>query len=207
VHSQGGLVARYFIERYNSPPVHNYIPLGSPQRGVDGIPSDIDENHPWVKEAEKYASKILYTKAFQEWISFAGYWNDSCHHEDYLEYCSFLPYLNKENICKLHNMVLVQSTKEYIVEPAISCHFGFYKQNSMTETESLFESDMYKNDTLGLKTLYETNRLHFREAHCLHSDFQSDEQNFTANVLPFLRLDRQEQSVIQSEPSEEQTQL
>lgn len=207
-HSQGGLVGRYFIERYNSPPVHNCIALGSPHRGVDGIPSDIDENHPWIKEAEKYASKLLYTKTFQEWISFAEYWNDSCHHEEYLEYCSFLPYLNnekeheffnlyKENICKLHNMVLVQSTKEYIVEPAISCHFGFYKQNSMTETESLFESDIYTNDTLGLKILHESGRLHLRDAHCLHTEFQSDVPNFMDNVLPFLLLSAQEEFVMQ----------
>jgi len=200
-HSQGGLLARYFVQRYNNPPVHNYIALGSPQRGVNGIPGDLDAEFPLLHLAEEEASILLYTEAFQKCLSFAGYWNDSLHYEKYLEKCSFLPYLNnekehkrfdlfKENICKLHNMILVQSTKENIVEPADSCHFSYYKKGSDTEIEPLFESDIYKNDTLGLKTLHESERLHFRQADCLHTDYESDESNFINNVLPFLKLEK-----------------
>ncbi len=214
-HSQGGLATRYFLQRYNNPPVYNYISLGSPQRGVCGIPSDIDEGHPWIKGAEGHASTLLYTRLAQEHVSFADYWNDSLHHEEYLEKCLFLPYLNneknhyqsplfKENICKLKNMVLVKSAKEYIVEPAISCHFGFYKEGSMTETESLFESDIYKNDTLGLKILHESGRLHFKDADCYHTEYEIDEENFINNVLPFLLANGQEKSAMEDE---EQTQL
>ncbi len=199
-HSQGGLLARYFVERYNQPPVYNYIALGSPQRGVNGIPGDIDANSQVLHWGEEEISAILYTAAFQKLLSFAGYWNDSLNHEKYLAECSFLPYLNnekehkrfnlfKENICKLKNMVLVQSTKENIVEPADSCHFAFYKNGSDTEIEPLFESEIYKNDTLGLKTLYESKRLHFRQADCLHTDYESDESNFLNNVLPFLTVE------------------
>ena len=196
-HSQGGLLARYYIQRYNKPPVHNYIALGSPQRGVNGIPGDIDTVYPSLHLLEEEVSLLLYTVGFQKWLSFAGYWNDSLHHEKYLAECSFLPYLNneknhkyfnlfKENLCKLNNMVLIKSSQEYIVEPAESCHFSFYKNGSDTEIEPLFESDIYKNDTLGLKKLHKSNRLHFRHADCLHTDYESDESNFIANVLPFL---------------------
>lgn len=201
-HSQGGLVARFFIERFNCPPVCNYIALGSPQRGINGIPSDIDHKYIWLKIIEEYFSTPLYTYLFQEFLSFAGYWNDSMHHEEYLNECTFLPYLNnekkhaharlfKENLCKLHNMVLVQSTKEYIVEPAISCHFGFYKEGSMTQEEHMLESAIYRNDTLGLRTLNLGGRLHLREAHCLHTHYESDVENFKQNVLPFLILNTQ----------------
>lgn len=201
-HSQGGLLARYFVERYNNPPVYNYIALGSPQRGVSGIPGDLDEQYPSFEWAEKEAYEILYTKAAQKLVSFAGYWNDSLHHDEYLQYCSFLPYLNnekehkhaalyKENICKLHNMVLVQSTQENIVEPKESCHFGYYKNGSKTEFESLFESEIYQNDTLGLRTLYESGRLHLKEAHCLHTDYQEDRDNFRDNVVLYLLIEKQ----------------
>jgi palmitoyl-protein thioesterase len=30
-HSQGGLIARAYIERYNDPPVHNFITWATPQ--------------------------------------------------------------------------------------------------------------------------------------------------------------------------------
>ena len=41
-HSQGGLVARYFIEQYNNPRVYVYIAWGAPQNGVYGIPENVN---------------------------------------------------------------------------------------------------------------------------------------------------------------------
>lgn len=199
-HSQGGLSARYFIQRFNHPGVYNYIALGTPQRGIDGLPDNLGM-YKWLHLFETHLSTILYLSFFQKCVSFAGYWNDSLRYNDYLNTCSFLPYLNnekahkfaplfKENICKLQNMVLVQSTQEDIVTPADSCHFSFYKQGSMTEIEPLFASDIYTHDTLGLKTLYESGRLQLREANCTHVEFHSDEQNFIDNILPFLTLNQ-----------------
>lgn len=196
-HSQGGLTARYYIERFNNPPVYNYISLGTPQRGVCGMPGNMDTKYVWLNLLEAYASSILYLPFFQSYVSFAGYWNDSLQHVDYLEKCSFLPYLNneiehelaalfKENLCSINNMVLVKSINEEIIDPIESCHFGFYKQGSISEIEDLFSSEIYLQDTLGLKELHETGRLHLREADCCHTDFREDEQNFINNILPFL---------------------
>lgn len=198
-HSQGGLTARHFIQRFNYPHVYNYIALGTPQRGIDGLPGNLDTKYIWLNLIEPYVSSILYMPIFQKCVSFAGYWNDSLRHDDYLDLCYFLPYLNnekahalcdlfKENICKLQNMVLIKATLEEMIEPVDSCHFSFYKKNSMSKIEDLFASDIYKNDTLGLKQLYESNRLHFKEASCNHDDLKSDEQNFIDNILPFLML-------------------
>ncbi len=199
-HSQGGLVSRYFIERYNNPRVYIYIAWGSPQQGVFGTPGTLDSRFLWLNIMEDYAYKILYASRIQQWISFASYWRDPLHYERYLKKCCFLPYLNneldhayadlfKENICSLHNMVLVESTAEEIIEPAESCHFGFYKIGSDSEIEHLFDSALYQEDKLGLKTLAKSGRLHLKFAHCTHTDFQEDEQNFVENTLPFLKME------------------
>lgn len=196
-HSQGGLTARYFIQRFNYPRVYNLITWGTPHRGVCGTPSTIDDKYIWLNFMESYASYVLYLSAFQQCVSFAGYWNDPIHYRDYLTKCCFLPYLNneieheytsvfKENLLKLDNFVMVNSTQEEIVEPAISCHFGFYIRGSMSETESLLTSDLYNNDALGLKTLYESGRLHFKETNCPHFCYQENEENFIKNTMPFL---------------------
>jgi palmitoyl-protein thioesterase len=37
-HSQGALLARGYIERYNSPQVHNLVSLAGPVNGVYGVP-------------------------------------------------------------------------------------------------------------------------------------------------------------------------
>ena len=198
-HSQGGLIGRYFVQRYNNPKVYNYISWGSPQQGVFGTPGTLDDRFFWLNIAEQYSYKLLYSSFFQNFISFASYWHDPIHYDLYLKKCSFLPYANNEkehaddklfknNICSLHNMVLVKSLADDIIEPIESCHFGFYKIGSLTEIEHLQESRLYKEDWLGLRTLDETNRLHLKLAYCTHTDFQEDEQNFVENTLPFLKI-------------------
>ena len=37
-HSQGGLLARAYIERFNKPPVRRFVSLAGPQQGVFGVP-------------------------------------------------------------------------------------------------------------------------------------------------------------------------
>jgi len=199
-HSQGGLVARYFVERYNKPRVYNYISWGSPQCGVFGTPGTYDNRFVWMNLLEMFTYRLLYSSLFQRYVSFAGYWRDTIHYDQYLKNCQFLPYLNNEvrhsyaplfkrNICSLQNMVLVASTAEDIVEPVASCHFASYRIGSVSEIEELFQSRGFMEDQLGLRTLHEAGRLHMRVAHCTHCDYQKNRDNFVHNTLPFLTLE------------------
>ena len=202
-HSQGGLVSRFYMQRYNDPQVLTYISWGSPQQGVYGLPGTYDVKFTWLNYLENYTHYILYSKFCQSIIGFAGYWHDTLHYDKYLDKCTFLPFCNnhidhkhfelfKENVCKLKNMVLVMSTEDDIIEPRISCHFGFYKPGSKTVVQTVFETDLYKKDLLGLKTLHETGRLHLHIAHCTHVNFQEDESNFVENTLEYLKADPNE---------------
>ncbi len=198
-HSQGGLVSRYYLQKYNNPRVLTYISWGSPQQGIFGLPGTIDERFKWLDYMEEYAYHVLYSKAIQKLVGFAGYWHDTLHYEKYIRKACFLPYINneiphdddalfKKNICSLKNMVLVMSANEEVIEPKVSCHFGFYKQNSKEEIEDLIDSELYKQDKLGLKTLHESGRLQLRLADCTHSNFQEDEKNFIENGLEYLKV-------------------
>jgi len=51
-----GLVGRYYLERYNMPPVHTYIALGTPQRGVYGLLGNLTPQHPWLSACGSYTS-------------------------------------------------------------------------------------------------------------------------------------------------------
>lgn len=199
-HSQGGLVARYFIEKYNEPHVHTYIALGTPQFGIFGTPSKIDDRLNWVNKLEGSMYRAMYNWFIQRFFSVSGYWRDTMHYNKYLKKCSFLPRLNNEiehedaeryknNICALRYMVLVKAEHEDVVEPAASCHFGFYpigKEESNAEIEDLVGSDYFNSDCLGLKTLYDCDRLHFCSAPCSHRDLQENEECFNRNILPYL---------------------
>ena len=197
-HSHAGLVVRYYIERYNNPPVHNYISYGTPQQGVFGMPGRLDDHFKWLDDLEEQAHHILYSWSFQKYISFASYWHDTVHYDKYLKKASLLPYLNNEigheytelfkyNISKLRNIVLVMSQYEETIEPAISCHFGFYKKGSKSTIEKMENTELYQKDTIGLKTLNERGRLHRRFAQCPHQNLPEDEKNFMENTLPFLQ--------------------
>lgn len=200
-HSQGTLVGRFFIEKYNNPHVYVYISWAGPENGIFGSPGNMDQRFIWLQNVQKYLSyQLAYSYIMQRFISFAGYWKDPLYYATYLQKCSFLPYLNneidhidaaqfKENICSLKAMVLVQSTREDVVDPAASCHFGFYPQGSMDYIQPLSDSEWYQSDKLGLKTLAESGRLHLKFAHCYHGDFQKDKQNFVENTLPYLRYE------------------
>lgn len=199
-HSQGGLVARYYIEKYNNPRVYIYISWGTPQGGIFGSPGKMDQRFAWLKKMQAYAYKFAYSYLMQKFVSFAGYWKDPLHYQTYLEKCTFLPYINNEidhpdavlfknNICSLSKMILVQSTIEDVVDPAESSQFGFYPPGSLNTIEQLFDSEWYKADKLGLKTLAESGRLCLKFAHCMHANFQENEYNFVHNTLPYLKYE------------------
>lgn len=198
-HSQGGIVARYFIEKYNNPRVYVYIAWGTPECGVFGAPEHLDQRFTWLKKIER-SDLFTYSYLMQRFVSFAGYWKDPLHYQTYLDKCRFLPYLNneidhadaalfKENICSLATMVLVQSTADEVIVPVESCHFGFYAPGSTNTIESLLDSKWYLCDKLGVKTLADTGRLHLKFAHCTHTEFQTDEYNFIHNTLPYLKYE------------------
>lgn len=213
-HSQGGLVGRYYVERFNNPKVHTYISLGSPQRGCFGLPGTYDNRFKVLNVFENLARFIVYRRFMQNHFSFCQYFCDSKHYDLYLRRCTFLPYLNNEidhefaahykaNICSLSNMVLIESMCDTIIEPVDSCQFGFYKRGSKSVMEEIYFWDVYTKDTLGLKTLDDTGRLWFRWATCTHTQFQEDKQNFEQNILPFIKVQvvGQESPVIAANPS------
>ena len=165
--SQGGLLARGYVERCNAYPVANLITLVAPHGG---------EYTPTIKID-------LYTDFFQEHLSPAGYWRVPFDLPNgYLNKCKYLPLLNNEvehrdaesqmeNIMSLDNMVLIWSPKDTVLAPPESAIFSVFIEK--LEVVSLFETELYKNDLLGLKYLNEQNRLHLYKTNCSHVEHRN----------------------------------
>jgi palmitoyl-protein thioesterase len=197
-HSQGGLVARYYVERYNLPKIKKLITWGTPHQGIFGSPGFLDRRFSWLNVLELYAYKLFYMYPMQKYISIASYWRDPLHHEEYLDQCLFLPHANneiphiyhdvyKENIESLEQFVVLKSNKEDIITPAESCHFGFYYEGSNRHIEPFLESKQYTDNLMGLKTLYDQGKLIFKSVECSHYGYLSDESVFMENTLPYIR--------------------
>jgi len=166
--SQGGLLARGYVEQCNDYPVYNLITLVSPHGGA--FMRDSVEN------------KFMYTQISQKHISFAGYWRNPTILEIYLDKSVYLPYINNEkehlqrdkyrnNLKNLSNFVMIWSPNDDIVYPPESGKFGFLdKEMNIIPIE---ETELYKKDTLGLKFLNDNTRLHTYETNCSHVDHRN----------------------------------
>ena len=166
--SQGGLLARGYVERCNSFPVRNLITLVAPHGGVF-----------WPNTKN---SGLMYNDFFQNHLSIASYWRNPMLLKTYLT-CSFLARLNNEfwcdkespihrrNIRNLSNFVMIWSPVDKVLDPSESGKFSFYDEDF--NVIPLEETELYKNDALGLKFLNYIGRLHTFETNCSHVDHRN----------------------------------
>jgi palmitoyl-protein thioesterase len=166
--SQGGLLARGYVERCNSYPVRNLITFVTPHGGIY-----------WPNTKN---NGLMYNDFFQNHISIASYWRNPTMLDTYLT-CSFLARLNNEfwceeespihrrNIRNLSNFVMIWSPEDNVLNPPESGKFSFFDQD--LNVIPLKETDLYKNDNLGLKFLNFLDKLHTFETNCSHVDHRN----------------------------------
>lgn len=162
--SQGGLLARGYVEQCNLFPVRNLITLVTPHGGV----------------FLRGGSEDIYNNFSQAHLSLAGYWRNPIRLETYLDKSCYLPLLNnekvvidksekqKENLCNLSNFVMVWSPSDGVLHPAESGKFSFY--DSKLNIIPLEQTELYKTDALGLKFLNDRGRLSSHKTNCSHFD-------------------------------------
>jgi palmitoyl-protein thioesterase len=166
--SQGGLLARGYVERCNSYPVRNLITLVAPHGGIF-LPNTPN-------------SGLMYNDFFQNHLSIASYWRNPMMLDTYLT-CSYLALLNNEvwcnnespihrqNIRNLSNFVMVWSPEDNVLDPPESAKFSFFDADF--NVIPLEDTELYQTDALGLKHLNYINRLHMYETNCSHVDHRN----------------------------------
>jgi palmitoyl-protein thioesterase len=164
--SQGGLLARGYVEQCNEYPVRNLFTFVSPHGGE--FKSNLHIN--------------MYSELFQKHLSIASYWRNPRELPLYFDNCTYLPILNNEfahqtaddqrqNLIQLENFVLIWSPHDKVLTPPESAKFSFYDEEF--NVVALEDTDIYKNDTLGLKYLNEQGRFHVYETNCSHVDHRN----------------------------------
>ena len=223
--SQGGLLARGYVEKCNYFPVINLITWVSPHAGVYGLGN-----------MDNIDLKRIYTPLYQRMYSFSGYFKDPFRYEEYLKMASFLPDLNNEivnyktinnintrdynddgnednalfnyifniennrnNMLSLQNFVMIWSPEDEILNPPASAMFSFFEINNnkykniadiynftantrdvmdilgfQLPVIDLFDSVQFKDDLIGLKTLWQTGRLHIFQTNCSHAGHKTE---------------------------------
>lgn len=162
--SQGGILARGYVEYCNRYKVFNLITLVSPHGGVF------------------YKSPILnfvkiYSPEMQQKYSFTNYWRNPIDYELYKKNSTYLAQLNnertinnnnKKNIESLENFVMIFSPFDSIVIPPQSAIFSLYDSN--LDVIPIRDTDLYKQDWLGLQKLDKENKLWLYKTNCTHME-------------------------------------
>jgi len=192
--SQGGQFLRAYVERCNNPPVHNLVTMGGQHKGVADFPDCVSLNSTICSAIEYLLSFGAYHTIPQEIVVQAQYFHDPMDVQGYLTFNKFLTDINneihvndtyKQNMIKLNKLLLVMFGEDTIVVPRESSWFGFYQAGSRSVLIPLNQSNLYLQDTIGIKTLDKAGKLHFDTAPGNHMQFTLEW--FMAHVVkPYL---------------------
>ncbi len=183
-HSQGGLIGRAYIERYNNPPVHNFITWSSPHGGQYGVPdfNAICPDHtcPWLNEIFSW---ILENggEQIQDFIAFAAYWRDPLNATTWVKTNNFLSDINnmreeknstyKANMVSLNAFLMMYTTADFIVVPKVSPWFEFFADGTDINPVPFRKTDTYQGDWIGLQTLDLAGKIITKSCNCSHQDY------------------------------------
>lgn len=116
---------------------------------------------------------------------------DPLRYDTYLQVGAYLPDINnekqtknplyKKNLISVENLVLFQFTKDTVVVPKISEWFGYYPPGTVNKEIPMEETQIYKEDWIGLKILNEKGKIHRLESPFQHMQFTLDW--FSQNVI------------------------
>ncbi len=192
--SQGALEARIYVSEFSDIPVYNLIALNGPQSGVGECPT-IETPH-----VRQICADLATMLQIYSWplCSFCGYWKDNRDQLKYQQHSKWLAKVNNEqgsygainqtyikNMESLNKYIVVRAMRDTIVQPSYSAFHQYWKwgDESRSEITNLNETEGYKNNLLGLKTLNERGDYIMKEFDGDHVSYSM--KWWEKNILPF----------------------
>ncbi|OQS04807.1 palmitoyl-protein thioesterase 1 [Thraustotheca clavata] len=169
--SQGNLLIRAYVERYNDPPVRNFISVHGPLAGVGSLPHCHPSNFICKEINAILSSAAIYCVLGK--LAQSNYYRDPRQIEAYLAHALFLPDINNEKekknpfyktrFASLDHLVLVRAAKDTMVYPHESEWFGAYADGHWDVILPMNSTKWYQEDSFGLKTLHKAGNITFYE--------------------------------------------
>lgn len=169
-YSQGNLIIRGYIEKYNNPPVSNWVSVHGPLAGVASFPR-CNLTTPFCQAFADLLGELAYIPAIQSILAQANYFRDPLRISAYLAGDRFLADINNEratknqtyntNFAKVNHTALVKALEDSMIWPNESEWYGFYQDGSQSEVLSMQQTSWFKDDSFGLQTAFNNNSLSF----------------------------------------------
>ncbi|XP_074272805.1 uncharacterized protein LOC141596512 isoform X4 [Silene latifolia] len=181
--------------------VKNFISVGGPQAGVAGAPNC---SFPICARLTNLLNLLpVYSTFIQASVAPSNYIKIPTEIDAYLKGCKFLPYANneipsarnpiyKKRFSRLHNLVLIMFEEETIITPRESSWFGYYPDGSTNVILPFNETQLYKEDLIGLKALHEAGKVTFKKAPGEHVNLSDTLYEI---ISPFLKDESSTQKI------------
>ena len=177
--SQGGVLSRYVIEKCEMPgQVKVFVSIGGPLAGTHQIPHCLRGVTCHILNS--FVDWFVYKDYVQDTIGPSGYFRVSNHLSKFKKSDSLLLELNnqgktidenaKARFASLDKLVLIGFKRDTMITPRDSAHFCEYDKNH--KVVDMKDTEIYKNDLFGLKTLDEAGNIikfWLDEVHCSYS--------------------------------------
>lgn len=197
-YSQGALIARGFIQRCNYPPVHTYISIVGPHGGTFGLPRTDNQAWYWKFLEEYIIGSEMYAPWLQALFTIPQFWRDPYDYQGFTQNSLYLADVNnvrtqknqtyKINFSSLQKLVLIMSSHPAdTIFPHETGWFGTFALNS-ENVLNYNETDLYRQDWIGLQTLDKAGKITFLKTPCEHGSVPDPECKiyFQQTVLPYL---------------------
>ncbi|MQM05054.1 hypothetical protein Taro_037864 [Colocasia esculenta] len=148
----------------------------------------------------------IYSDYVQAHLAPSGYIKIPTDMDVYLDKCRFLPKLNnerpnernstfKERFSSLQTLVLIMFGQDTVLVPRETSWFGYYDDGSFEPVLPPFETALYKEDWIGLKTLNEAGRVKFVNVTGNH--LRISLADMRKHIVPYLE-DKKSKSIMSS---------
>ncbi len=180
--SQGALLARAVIQRCDMKGrVKRFVSVGGPHAGVakfphcqSGIICDL---------VNGFIDTVVYTYPIQHIVGPAGYFKNPANIQTYLQKSYFLADLDNEEaqkkieyknrIINLEKVVLIKFSADTMIIPGETAWFSFY--DSKYNLVNYKNTDLYKEDWIGIRTLDEQGKINYAALPGNHLQFSYDD--------------------------------
>ena len=188
--SQGGLLARSIVQQCDTnETVRNFVTLGGPHRGVAASPNCFSG---FYCDIINYTiDTFVYFPTIQDFIAPAAYFRDPEQLDTYYKYSIFLPYLNnekdfdqksKDRLVAVNKAMFGWFSQDTVIDPPETAIFGELQIDR--SVKDVHDTDLYKNDLIGLAQLEAANKITWKKIEGNHLQFTED---FVQHeLIPFL---------------------
>lgn len=184
--SQGGLLIRSLVQTCDVK-FNNIISVGSPQNGIADLPPCDPRN--WMcKKRNDYIKSKMYTDFMQDNNIQAQYYRDIDNYDTYLLKSSYLKFVNNElvkdinyfdRLTSINKFVMIMFEKDETLIPKETA--WFWDIEPKTGIALTFEeTESYKYDLIGLKTLNTQGKIDFLSIDDVHLKMSEEDVIYLA---------------------------